>query len=266
MYETRNMMKKIPEVFRILFAYLARPRYYSELIRKIHQHIVQRDFSPEKSAQAIKWCAQKAISQEEALKKLFPNLPPISLERQHWQDFLWAQHAAQQCPVTMGGAGMLDLIYGLSEYTQSQNILETGVAYGWSSLAALLSLQKRQGRLYSSDMPYMGKDNDGFVGCLVPEHLKKYWKLYRFADRDALYKIFREQPIFDLVHYDSDKSYNGRAWAYPLLWNAVRKGGVFMSDDIEDNTAFMDFCTSHQLEPTVVELKGKYAGFVIKSF
>lgn len=75
----------------------------------------------------------------------------------------------------MEWAGALDLIYYLAEFTKAQNVFRTGVAYGWSSLAALLSLQHRNGTLYSSDMPYLGKDNDQFVGCVVSENLKTNW-------------------------------------------------------------------------------------------
>jgi hypothetical protein len=131
-------------------------------------------------------------------------------------------------------------------------------------LAALLSLSKRNAMLYSSDMPYLGKDNDQFVGCVVPENLRNNWKLFRFADRESLPKIFKEQSEFDFVHYDSDKSYNGRMWAYGVLWEKVKNGGVFMSDDIGDNAAFMDYCTQNKREPIIVEFDGKYAGIIVK--
>ena len=113
-------------------------------------------------------------------------------------------------------------------------------------------------------MPYLGKDNDQFVGCVVSENLKTNWKLFRFADKESLPKIFKEQNSFDFIHYDSDKSYNGRLWAYPILWEKLRKGGVLMSDDIGDNAAFMDYCISAGLEPVIVGFDGKYAGFIIK--
>ena len=54
-------------------------------------------------------------------------------------------------------------------------------------------------------------------------------------------------PYLDLCHYDSDKSYYGRRWAYPKLWEALKTGGIFISDDIQDNWAFKEFCVSQRM-------------------
>ena len=256
-------MKEIYSILKIFFAYLVRPQLYPELGRKIYKNLFDRKSAFKGQDAAGNWCAGQAVSQQEALKVLgFLNVPGV--RALYPEVFAFADQAEKQCPVTMGGAGALDLIYYLNEYTAAQNALETGVAYGWSSLAALLSLKKRSGTLYSSDMPYLGKNNDQHVGCVVPGELKKYWKLFRFADKESLPKIFGERGEFDFIHYDSDKSYKGRMWAYPVLWERLRNGGILMSDDIGDNAAFMDYCNGNALKPVIVEFDGKYAGFVTK--
>ncbi|MBA5628401.1 class I SAM-dependent methyltransferase [Moheibacter lacus] len=258
-------MNKITEVVKIFFAYLVRPHLYPELGRKIIKNTFQRGSATKGKETAEKWCKERSISQEEAIQSITGNLNYPKLNENYSEILQNAQKIEENTPVKMGGAGALDLIYNLCEFTQAQNALETGVAYGWSSLAALLSLSKRNGTLYSSDMPYLGKDNDVYVGCVVPENLRKNWKLFRFADRESLPKIFKEQSEFDFVHYDSDKSYNGRMWAYNVLWDKVKSGGVFMSDDIADNAAFMDYCLQNKREPIIVEFDGKYAGLILKS-
>ena len=257
-------MQKVTEVVKIFFAYLIRPHLYPELGRKIIKNTFYRSSATKGKTEAENWCAERAISQEEAIRKITGSSDFLKLEDQFRDILEQAKKIEQGTPVKMGGAGALDLIYSLCEFTQAQNALETGVAYGWSSLAALLSLTERNGTLYSSDMPYLGKDNDQFVGCVVPENLKKNWKLFRYADRESLPKIFKEQNEFDFVHYDSDKSYNGRMWAYDVLWEKVKNGGVFMSDDIGDNAAFMDYCLQNKREPIIVEFDGKYAGLMVK--
>lgn len=74
----------------------------------------------------------------------------------------------------------------------------------------------------------------------------------------------------DLCHYDSDKSYEGRAWAYPLLWKHLRSGGLMISDDIGDNTAFRDFAAECEVEPVVILAAGsggagsRYVGILVK--
>ncbi len=257
-------MQKVTEVIKIFFAYLVRPHLYPELGRKIIKNIFQRSSATKGKSEAENWCADLAISQNEAIQNITGKSDFNSIYDEFSDILKDAKKTEESTPVKMGGAGALDLIYHLCEFTQAQNTLETGVAYGWSSLAALLSLSQRNGTLYSSDMPYLGKDNDQFVGCVVPENLRGDWKLFRFADRESLPKIFKEQNEFDFIHYDSDKSYNGRMWAYQILWDKVRKGGVFMSDDIGDNAAFMDYCIQNKREPIIVEFDGKYAGIILK--
>src|SRR5690606_22436557 len=151
--------------------------------RKIIKNIFQRSSATKGKSEAEIWCAGLAISQNEAIQKITGKSNFTVIEDEFSEILKGAQKAEASTPVKMGGAGALDLIYHLCEFTQAQNALETGVAYGWSSLAALLSISKRNGTLYSSDMPYLGKDNDQFVGCVVPENLRENWKLFRFADR-----------------------------------------------------------------------------------
>ena len=148
-------------------------------------------------------------------------------------------------------------------------MVETGVAYGWSSLAILSGLASSKGRLISTDMPYLQMGNDKYVGCVVPEDLKAHWKIIRRADRQGLPVALEELGTLDMCHYDSDKTYAGRMWAYELLWNALRPGGYFVSDDIDDNLAFADFSEEKSLVPVVVRPDNpnqstKYVGVLIK--
>lgn len=256
-------MSEILRVTKTLSGYLKRPDLYPELGRKIFKNIFNRKSAFKGKEKTLHWASSKAISQQEAVQKLF------GIRMGNFIELFPAELAAAQkkendCPVKMGGAGALELIYYSCEFTQAKKVIETGVAYGWSSLAALLSLEKRKGILYSSDMPYLGQDGDKFVGFVVPENLKSNWKLFRYADKESLPKIFGEAQMVDVVHYDSDKSYEGRMWAYQELYKNLRKGGVFLSDDIGDNSAFQDFCENIPIDPTVVEFEGKFVGIFIK--
>lgn len=251
------------EIITILFSYLKRPQLYPELGRKIIKNLFQRNAALKGQGEMEAWCESKAlglaqtltkldIESKKALADLFPN------------EFAWAQQKAASSPVSMGGAGALELLYYLSEKIQAKVVVETGVAYGWSSWGFLLSLKNRNGKLYSSDMPYMSKNNDAFVGIVVPDEWKKHWNLYRFADRESLPKIFKEISEIDLCHYDSDKTYQGRMWAYPKLWEKLRVGGYFLSDDIGDNIAFKDWVEEMKLSPIILKFEGKYIGIIEK--
>lgn len=257
-------MSKVTEVAKIFSAYIIRPHLYPELGRKIYKNLFQRNSATQGKTEAEEWCARQSISQNEAIQKITGQKDCKSIYELYPEVLQKAKQEEENCLVKMGGAGALDLLYYASEFTEAKAVLETGVAYGWSSLAILLSLKKRGGKLYSSDMPYLSRNNDQFVGCVVPEDLKANWQLFRYADRESLPKIFQIQSKFDFVHYDSDKTYNGRMWAYPQLWDKLRSGGIFMSDDIGDNVAFMDYCVQNKRTPIVVEFDGKFAGLIIK--
>lgn len=253
----------INEIFSSFLAYAKRPELYPELGRKIIKNTFQRNSATKGKDESIEWCKKNAITQEQAILKFTQH--PIDIFKTFTTETQYALDQEKKCPVKMGGAGALNLIYNIVESLEAKNVLETGVAYGWSTLAILLSLEKRKGQLFSSDMPYVTKDNENFVGIVVPKNLKKYWKLFRFADKESLPKIFREQQNFDFIHYDSDKAYNGRMWAYKELWPRVRENGILMSDDISDNAAFMEFCLNNNLKPMIISFDDKYAGLIIKN-
>ncbi|WP_089743618.1 class I SAM-dependent methyltransferase [Chryseobacterium taihuense] len=256
-------MSEIARVLKTFIGYLKRPDLYPELGRKIIKNTINRNGAFKGKEKTNFWASARAVSQEEAVSDLFGT--SILTFREDFKEILkQAEQNENECPIKMGGPGALELIFYACEFTKAQHMIETGVAYGWSSLASLLSLSKRNGILYSSDMPYLAQDGDKYVGCVVPNSLKDNWRLYRFADKESLPKIFGENKIFDVVHYDSDKSYNGRMWAYEELYKRLRKGGVFISDDIGDNSAYQDFCEQNRILTTVVEYEGKYIGVFIK--
>ena len=256
-------MGELKRVTKTLVGYIKRPDLYPELGRKIIKNIFNRKSAFRGKERTIQWAQSIAVSQDKAIGRLF-GIPMKSFEQIFPEELQQASQKEKECPIKMGGAGALELIYYACEFASAKNVVETGVAYGWSSLAALLSIQKRSGILYSSDMPYLSQDGDQYVGCVVPKHLKSHWKLFRHADKESLPKIFVDATSIDVVHYDSDKSYEGRSWAYGELYRHLRKGGVFISDDIGDNAAFQDFCEKKNIIPTIVAFEGKYVGVFVK--
>ncbi|MFN7176511.1 MAG: class I SAM-dependent methyltransferase [Thermaurantiacus sp.] len=178
-----------------------------------------------------------------------------------------AEAAAAQSPVRMGGPGDLDLLFAAVRVSGAQRVVETGVAYGWSSLAILAAMDDgRNGRLASVDMPYPKMANEAFVGVVVPERLRGGWTLVRQPDRFGLDRaISALGGTIDLAHYDSDKSWQGRRWAYPRLWAALRPGGLLISDDIQDNMAFAEMVAEMGLPFAVTHSGGKFVGLIRKT-
>ncbi len=257
-------MNELHRVWKTLVAYLKHPELYPELGRKLVKNTFYRKKAFKGKEEAEKWLSERAMNNETFFKKHGLDGSVSQLESDFAEEYEYAKVQEVNCPIQMGGAGNLNLLYNLCEKSQAKTALETGVAYGWSSLAILASIHQRDGVLYSSDMPYLAQDGDRFVGCVVPEKWKTNWRLFRFADRESLPKIFKENNQFDFVHYDSDKSYDGMMWAYEQLFPKVNKGGYFVSDDVNDNAAFMDFCVNHNLDPDIIFYEDKYIGVLKK--
>jgi len=264
------------KVKRLLW-FLSRPRYYPELFRRLEAQVkffgdLSSDINKKEKqkAKAKKWCEDIAIDTTTAIIKVTGLVEPVTFDEKFKEQLKTATEIVEKCPIKMGGPGNLDLIYQLAEYSQATRVIETGVAYGWSSLAFLLSLQNRHNSLLvSNDFPYLFKNSEKYVGCVVPSELKSFCRLLNYPDRCGLPNALNLLTTIDMCHYDSDKSYEGRLYAYPQLYKALRKGGIFVSDDVDDNFGFRGFCNSINQEPIIVktptDLGVKYVGILVKS-
>ena len=222
--------------------------------------------TPELALQARAWAADRAVTVAQALEVVRLLAPGAPIPRLATSLLEEGSRLAELSAVRMGGPGDLNLLYAAVQLSGARRIIETGVAYGWSSLAILAALEHSNGgRLVSVDMPYPKMNNESFVGIVVPERLRSMWEIVREPDRNGLKKaISRHGGAIDLCHYDSDKSWWGRQYGHRLLWAALAPGAVFISDDIQDNLAFAEFVETHGLVCAVTAFEGKYVGIARK--
>lgn len=215
--------------------------------------------------EALEWCKKHKIELDELyhlldIKKLSePVFDEEFIERN--------QLTISNSNSDFGGMGHVQLLFELCKKLDAKCCIETGVAYGWSSEAILRYLSKSGGHLYSIDMPMIGQDDYHLIGLVVSDQHKDQWKLFREPDKNGLLKAIKlanTKGKIDLVHYDSDKSYYGRTWSQPVIYNAIRKGGIFISDDVEDNLAFKEFVEENNYNFYVVEFENKYVGIITK--
>lgn len=252
-----------------LIWYIKRPGLYTHLLHRLKDKLLL-PAEDDTSSRALHWCESLDLNTDAAVQKITGKQMGPPIEEKFSEIFKTAESRAKACPVKMGGPGDLNLLYYIAKHISASRVIETGVAYGWSSLALLLAIKdQKNAKLISTDIPYVRMNNDAYVGCVIADDLKPYWKVIRLADRQALPQALAEQKQIDLCHYDSDKSYRGRMWAYPRLWSALRSGGIFISDDIGDNIAFHDFAVSLNISPVVVRMKDaggtmKYVGVLLK--
>ena len=244
-----------PHRISIICWFLKRPRLYKQLFREL-MSFSQRTMHPtlQKSIEAENLCDKLSVSEKDGFNKIIPNKNYIEISQIYSSEIEDAEERVRSKNFNWGGQGNISLNYNLAESTCSKNILETGVAYGWSSLSFLLSLQRRnEGELISVDMPFFGVKDESEVGCAVPNYLIKHWNLIRLPDKDGLPRAFKRMPTIDICHYDSDKSYEGKKWAFPKIWKHLKKEGLLISDDISDNMAFFEFANSVSIEPIVIK-------------
>ena len=142
--------------------------------------------------------------------------------------------------------------YSLSEYHRAlyimtrilkpEIVIETGVFEGHSSLSILLALEENnKGYLHSIDLPSPSLPPGKEPGWIVPEHRRKRWDLKPGKSSDLLPGLLEEIKEVDIFLHDSEHSYENMYWEYKTAWEYLRKGGLLLSHDISQNSAFKDF-------------------------
>jgi hypothetical protein len=247
----------------IVLWFFLRPKYYQHFFFLIKRKFLFNHDTFINQNKAYKWASTKSVPYADALKKLGFEGDISDLDSKIIKE---GQKLEAQSSIKMGGPGHIHLLYNCVRLLKAQKVIETGVAYGWSSLAILKALsENRGGKLYSVDMPYPTKKNENDVGIVVPHYLRKNWLLIRKPDRPGIIEAldFADGKI-DLCHYDSDKSWWGRNYAYPILWRSLNSKGLFISDDIQDNLYFSEFVEKNSFNFAVVEFDGKFIGLIRK--
>ena len=257
----------IEDIKSFLWFLLKGPKYYSTLIALIYSKLRPSKASERHIEVATKWCKENLISIEDCFNKIGINVTDHnSIEDPFSQEYrLKVSSIIDGSESNFGGPGHTNLSYTICEKLNITNAIETGVAYGWSSAAILKSLANRNGSLISIDMPMLKQTDYDLLGVAVEQGLKKFWELRREPDRYGLPRAIKIMgETLELAHYDSDKSYYGRKWSQEIIWKNLKSGGIFISDDIEDNTAFLEFVKKHNFEFSVLEFEEKYVGVIKK--
>lgn len=250
--------------------------------RRARTRARQRERMEAERAEALAWCRERVIPPDELARRLPVPFAPADVEAAFPDAFREARARIAACPleefggVVNGGAANVDLLYALARAVDARRVVETGVGFGWSTLALLLATGDRDGaRVFSVDLPHCfntpdgrWRDGDGWVGAAVPHALRERWTLFRMADREGLPRALRAAAPVDLAHYASDLSPDGCAFGYAAIWHSLRAGGVFIADAIERGPAFRRFAEDLGLPPVVVEGGddggGKFQGILFK--
>ena len=103
---------------------------------------------------------------------------------------------------------------------------------------------------------------DRFIGAVVSEELKKFWKLDIRGDHYALDDFINLCSKIDFFHYDSDKSYIGRDFVMKKINKHFSLNSVLIIDDIQDNLFFKNFVEKENLNFQVFGFNNEFVGLV----
>jgi len=245
-----------------IFLNIVKKNYFLTIVKKFFNR-----FEKNTSVEAKQWAIQntnKTIEEfcqsidSSLYSEIYENVKLIEKE---------AMKKLSKLEVSLGGGGNYILLYFLIIKFKPKNVVETGVAAGWSSLFILRALEKNgKGHLFSSDFPYFRlKNPEQYIGYLAKDETnKENWSLDIRGDEVALKEFVKKlnSNEIDLFHYDSDKSYLGRDRALKILSSKINSKTIIIFDDIQNNLHFKDYVIKHKKKFHVLEFQGKYLGIV----
>ena len=151
------------------------------------------------------------------------------------------------------------LLYAVCRLTKPENVLETGVADGRSSFFWLHAIKKNgKGSLHSIDV-----SDD--VGQLIEFEERKWWNLHilKAPQRASFHQVLDSISPLDVFFHDSDHTYGWQIFEYRAAFKNISPGGVFLSDDVDHNMAFYDFCKANNHQPFLLMDTRKITGILL---
>jgi hypothetical protein len=187
--------------------------------------------------------------------------------KEEFNDYIWKNYKNFESRLhkekrqSIGGGVTKDegiIFYTIVRLLEPNIVLETGVASGISSAYILSALEEnKHGQLFSIDLPY--KENKQYFsdyvksggrvlipddrepGWLIPEDLKKRWRLELGKSSEKLPPVIKNLPLIDIFIHDSEHTYENMIWEFRTVWPYLKKEGLLLSHDINWNKAFSDF-------------------------
>ena len=152
-----------------------------------------------------------------------------------------------------------NFIYLLIRNKKPKYILETGVLHGLTSAWILKAIHDNGfGKLISIDLPmkdwktYFGNKsvgpggeadyeiNNEESGWIIPEKLRKNWKLFLGPSSLHLPKVIRDYQNVDLFIHDSDHSYEVMSYECDLISKEYSAVDIII-DDFSYNKYYLDY-------------------------
>lgn len=152
------------------------------------------------------------------------------------------------------------VLYNLVRHLAPEVVVETGVANGHSTYVILRALEANgSGVLHSTDI-------SADVGQLVDQGLRSRWQLHVLDASEpevGLRRLLQGLGPIDLFLHDGDHRYLSQMFEYRVATAHARPGALLLSDDIDANHAFIDFCREIGARPVLLVEPRKVFGAVL---
>ena len=66
----------------------------------------------------------------------------------------------------------------------------------------------------------------------------------------------------DLIHYDSDKTYEGKEKFFKMLNNLIKENTFIIIDDIQDDNFFLEYVNNNKKKYKIFKFKNKFLGLI----
>jgi predicted O-methyltransferase YrrM len=160
-----------------------------------------------------------------------------------------------------GDAILAHAAWSVTRHLAPAVVVETGVARGMTSAAILSAMgADGAGRLYSIDLPPLTGGWAEQSGAAVADELRLRWTYVRGSSRRRLPRLLAELGHIDVFVHDSLHTAETMDFEFRCAWEALRAGGVLLSDDIDDSVAFERFVAEHDGMQAVIGQESSKAG------
>ena len=142
-----------------------------------------------------------------------------------------------------GDPGLVRAVWHSVRHLRPANVVETGVARGFTTRFILEGLERnRAGHLWSiDDPPVLKPELLAQVGAAVLDRLHHRWSYLRGSSVQRLPGLLCRLGEIDLFIHDSRHTERNVRFELDQTWTALRPGGILIVDDIDLNRGFSSF-------------------------
>jgi hypothetical protein len=141
-----------------------------------------------------------------------------------------------------GDAGFVRALWCLAHHLKPKDVVETGVAHGFTSRFILEALQRSSaGHLSSIDLPPIEREWRTQVGVAVGGRFADRWSYIEGSSRLRLPKLLAHLGQIDLFVHDSLHSERNVRFEMDRAWAVLKPGGALVVDDVDANWGFRSF-------------------------